>query len=407
MNRTCFILLACITASFVSLHAQNGSSIRSRYGIGELNFLSTPRQLGMGGVNIPFSSNYDISRSNPAAWHELTNVRLQMNGSMENLDNASTLGTTSTSAASLQGLSFALPIKKDIGMTAVLGFQPVSRSSFAIQARGDASGEGYRLAYESQGGLSALRIGMSYKPIPEIGVGAMYGYHFGTINQAWKVTFDNGSFHNTDQSRITSHSGSNLTFGAIFYPMQGLSFGATIATATDLNASRDTRYLYIYTDSTLVGESGTVELPMSFGFGASYLIGNKIMVAADFHSQDWAGAKAFDRDQPELKVAQRIGAGVEFLPSTEVGASFWEKTAWRLGFTSQALYVRLRDKEENEIAFTGGFGFPIGNYTRADLAVEYGWRGEESNLAGKDTFLRISFGISASELWFIRRGDDD
>ena len=399
---TAVMMLMFISAAY----SQNGGTLSSRLGIGELNMQTTSRQQGMGGVSIPLLSSYDINNNNPAAWTEISSVRLEGSLLLENLTTDLPGGTYTSRTGGIQGLQFALPFDKDLGLTFVTGFLPLSRSEFKVETRDAEAGEAYRLDYESQGGTSVFRIGFSYRPISSIHLGAAYNYNFGTLSQVWDITFDNGTYYGTKQSRAASHNGSTFSFGAIYSGVNNLTVGAMVTTGTEIRSSTSYDFSYSTNDSTVTGVAGTITLPMVFGFGASYLLNDHLLIAMDYSAQDWTNAKSYDQPQTELSLSQKIGGGIEFAPSKETGASFIERSDFRLGSFYRTSYIKLQEQSINELAFTAGMGFPIGTHTRGDIAFEYGMRGKSSDMFGKESILRLSLSISASELWFTRRGDD-
>lgn len=398
------LLLTVLSITF----SQNGGTLSSRYGIGELNMQTTSRQRGMGGVSIPLLSSYDITNNNPAAWTEINSVRLEGSLLLENLSTDLTSGTYTSKSAGIQGLQFALPFDKELGLTVVTGFLPLSRSEFKVETRGVEAGEAYRLDYESQGGISVFRLGFSYRPISSIHFGAVYNFNFGTLSQVSNITFDNGTYYGTNQSRSSSHNGSTFGFGAIYSGINDLTIGVMLTTGTEIRSSRSLAFSYSTHDSVIADQAGTITLPMIFGFGVSYLLNDHLLLAMDYSGQDWTNAKIYDQTQTDFSSSHKISGGVEFAPSKETGASFIERSAFRLGLYYRTSYIKLQDQSQptSELTFTTGMGFPIGAHTRGDFAIEYGMRGSNSDLFGKDSIFRLSFSISASELWFTRRSDD-
>ena len=55
---------------------------------------------------------------------------------------------------------------------------------------------------------------------------------------------------------------------------------------------------------------------------------------------------------------------------------------------------------------TGGLGIPIGPEARLDVNLHLGTRGTTSNNLQRDTILRLTVGVSASEVWFMKVEDE-
>ncbi len=405
MRISAILLLACILLPHAQ--AQNGTTIASRYGIGELSLTGTIRQRGMGGVAAPLLSAYDLSMANPASWTGIGAVRLQGALNLEQASSDLSDARVTTHSAGLASLMFALPISTEQGWTLALGFHPLSRTNFSTDTRGSEQGEGYLLDYASSGGISVFQLGFSFRPFMDLHLGATYNYNFGTISRSWNITFDNGTYFNGKESRDASHNGSTATFGAIYTGVKNFSIGAALTTGTGLRASQDALYSYITHDSTLTGGSATIDLPLEYSLGVSWTAGDNLLAAAEYSDQDWSGTLLSDQPSTQFGHRRRISAGVEYSPSHAPEESFFRRALYRLGFYRQTGYVAVGNTETTEFFLTAGFGFPIGGFTRSDIAFEYGWRGAASDPTGKDTIMRLSIGVSASELWFIRHDTED
>jgi hypothetical protein len=148
-------------------------------------------------------------------------------------------------------------------------------------------------------------------------------------------------------------------------------------------------------------------VPLQYGVGLSWVLSENLLAAAEYSAQNWSGVTVYNQPSSLFRNRSRLSAGVEIAPSRAVDESFFKRALYRLGVTRQSGYVAVQDQEVSEFFLTAGMGFQLGGFTRTDIAFEYGWRGQASNAMGKDTMMRLSIGVSASELWFVRRGDDE
>ena len=398
-----FFLVLCEFAA-----AQNGLTIGSRFGIGELGYQATVRQRAMGSVSVPLLSTYDISQTNPAAWTELRSLRLQGDLSFESVNVAA---PTSYSASDLQvkGFQFAIPLDEDLAIRLVGGVLPYSRVSYTLKTTAEElqTQKQFSASYEGTGGLTLFHIGSSVQPLPWLRIGADFLYYFGTIDQDWLVDYADENFFNASQTRSTHHDGARLNAGVILHPFADASIGASICTRASLRASQNASVTYSTGDSSMAEGSGTQDIPQTMRFGASYRLSKNFLVAVDYASEDWSQAVVFDAVQKDLGSMNRIGFGVEWLPSNdELHASFLEKTLWRAGFYSATSYLHLNGQSRKEFFITVGAGMNILNQNRADLAFEYGWQDASEGFLGKQSIMRLSVSVSVGESWFIRRSGD-
>ena len=86
--------------------------------------------------------------------------------------------------------------------------------------------------------------------------------------------------------------------------------------------------------------------------------------------------------------------------------TYWERVAYRAGFTYTSSYVAFNGQPLSEWYVSGGLALPIGPDARINLALHLGSRGSTVQGLQKDNFLRVSVSFSASERWFITIEED-
>jgi len=400
MKRTLIVFLF----SFSVVSAQNGGTIESRYGIGELDLMSTARQRALGTVTSAVPTASDLSLTNPASWTSVSELRLQGGFSLEHI--AVSRSDASITNSAIKGFQFVMPIEESWRLRLGTALLPVSRSSYKTLTEGSVEGEQYTGTYQGSGGVSLFRAGLAIEPLPHVKVGAAYQYFFGTIEQDWELQFENGLYFPSRQTRATRHSGSGLVLGLLYDGIRDFALGVSIQPAAELSASRNLLLQYSTEDSILSGTSGTQDMPMLLHVGASWQMTEKLLLAAEYSMQDWTDATVFDRKQNVLGSSYKVGVGAEWYPyKDELGYRTLGRTAFRLGFYMHQPYLSVSDEATSEYFITTGIGFPIFASNRGDIALEYGWRGAESDLLGSQSIIRATFSISVGESWFVRKRD--
>lgn len=396
------LLVFLLSISFAS--AQNGGTIESRYGIGELDLMSTARQRALGTVTSAVPTASDLSLTNPASWTSVTELRLQGGVSLEHI--AISRGDAGVTNSAIKGFQFVMPIEETWRLRLGTAILPVSRSSYKTLTEGAVDGEQYTGTYEGSGGVSVFRAGLAFEPLPHLKFGAAYQYFFGTIEQDWELRFDNGVYFTSRQTRATRHSGSGLVLGLLYDGIRDVTFGFSMQPPADISASRNLLLQYSTADSILAGTSGTQDLPLLLHVGASWQMTEKLLLAAEYSTQDWTDATVFDRKQNVLGSSYKIGVGAEWYPyKDELGYRALGRTAFRLGFYMHQPYLSIGDETISEYFVTTGIGFPIFTSNRGDVALEFGWRGAESDQLGSQSIIRATFSISVGESWFVRKRD--
>lgn len=384
--------------------AQNGGTIESRFGIGELDQMLTARQRGMGGAATALQSNADISAINPASWSAINELRLAGGLAYEYLSLSKT--NTSITSGAIKGFSFVFPLEESQRLRLGASIQPVSRANYKTIGYGSLDSETYSVLYEGSGGLSMFRAGVSAEPLPHFKLGAAYQYYFGTIDQLSELRFDNGSWFPARQTRSTAHSGSGFQLGLLYDGIRNLHLGVTVRPAASINASRNLVIAYSTADSTISGASGTQDIPLAYSAGIAWQLSDALLLAVDYSRQDWTDAIMFEGKQSGQGEAYKFSLGAEWYPyKNDPDARTLSRTAFRLGFLIQQPYMTFDNETAQETFITTGAGFPIFGANRGDIALEYGWRGSDTHALGTQRILRLSVSVTVGEPWFIRNTD--
>jgi len=413
----CFrILLASVIfiLTTISLHAGNGGSGYSRYGLGDIRFFPSTRLQGMGGINLSLISPTDINHLNPASWTRLANTRIVGSFLYEGISTTDGVNSAYLASGNFNGFLLAMPLSKSNGISFAIGFNPYSSVNYKVRTTGNQSGSDYQLTYAGTGGLSIGWLGLSATPFEDFHIGATFNYLFGNISNAWGITFTDQQFYSSENTRTTSFSGGNFTLGMIYTGLgkllgasglNNLNIGLTLSTPAKLTARREMVFRYITGYDTAKAEQGSVSIPIAYGVGLSYMIKEKYLVGIDYYAQNWNSFEVYGVKSPEIRNSYRISIGGEILPEKDVSESFFKRAAYRLGAYYNASYYQVRNEPVNELFVTAGIGLPIYQDTRIDIALEYGTRGKAENLLQKDNIVRLAVSINAGEFWFLRRED--
>jgi len=399
-------VLSLLLLFFPSLAlAQNGNSVLSRFGVGDLDNLATVAQRAMGYVSQPVFSGYDISLSNPASWTHIDKLRL--NGAMswehESSSRSSDLNTASLGFKTLQ---LALPLDEDWRSRLVLGLQSYSTVNYDLLASGAVESHRYTAEYSGAGGLAYAVLGAALRLVPSLNIGAAARWYFGTIDHSWDVRFDDDAYYDTRQQRSTSHGGIGFLFGLLYTGIDGFAIGASVSPNSTLDAARDYVFRYSTHDSTVRASESVQDIPLRYQAGLSWRAGERLLLAADVCAQDWTEARVFGLKQPERTSSYRVGVGAEWMPGGADDAPAARNMLLRFGLARQKLPMLLQGEEQNETYLTAGAGFPIFGDSRADASVEAGLRGNSDQLLGSRFIMRLSLNISVGEGWFLRRDLD-
>ena len=406
-----YLILSLLLASMAIVnHAIASGSSYSRFGVGDLVRYGGGRLDGMGGNGLALSSDNFLNLLNPAAIGKIQYTRFAGGYEFSNYSSTDAFGSGRYARGNFKGVSFGFPVDKEYNIAVVLEASPFSSVNYATQVEDTV----VRQDFYGTGGLSLLSLGASVSPVNKLTLGAKLNYVHGQIGQAAKFTFFDGSFTNSEIQRSDFYSGFNVTLGGLYEGMgdlfgsaslQPLTLGFVLSTPTTLSVNHESVLTTSTSTDTTYTNAGKTDLPVAYGLGLAYNFSNRYIVTADIYGQQWQNAKFGGTALPESRNSMRIGAGFEALPGAPM-ESFWKRVAYRGGFYYNATSYVFNGTPINEFFVTGGLGLPIGPEAQLNINLHLGTRGTTSSSLQRDTILRLTVSVSASEVWFMKVEDE-
>ncbi len=385
----------------------------SRFGIGDLVYFGSNRSYAMNVMGVALTQDGYINIYNPAALSRLSFTRF--GGGFEFFSSSlkDNGNTQSFATGGFQSLAIAVPVSTVNGIVLFAGTSPTSAVNYDVTIPGNIAGNQVTQNTVGTGGLSALFLGSSYRPSPDVSLGLTYTYHYGTIRQRLVVDFDDGSFADNELRRSFFHSGSSFTLGLTYEgfsdlfgspSLKPLTAGIILTTPASLSVKEE-RLLFTENsaDTTLI-RRGSTSLPLSWTVGMAYG-GEQIVIAADVALQHWGSANFFESSSVGIRNNVRAAVGIE-IPGRKDPVTYWDRVAYRAGFAYTSSYIIVNGQPVNGWSISGGLGLPIGPDARMNLGLQYGTRGTTANGLTQDNFIRFSVSVDAGEAWFITIEDD-
>jgi hypothetical protein len=403
-------LLLLLLLSVAPLYG--GGSVYSRFGIGDLTYFGGSRLYALGNTGLALYGDGFINRLNPAGLARISETRFS--GGFEYLHYSSSDNRSSGKLArgDFQGLAFAIPIERDYGITLLLESTPYSTVHYAVD-RTDHLGETtIRQRLYGSGGLTSLGVGGSFALSRHAFAGAKFNYLFGGIRQLNRIDFDDPTYTNSELQHQRYHSGYNVTLGVNVHDFsdlfgaaawQSLALGVFLTTPATLNVREEVFHTIGNNTDTLRIASGDRSIPLAWGIGLSYLFSERYIMATDLQVQHWKAANFSEQQSVEIRNSLRLSVGLETLPQ-RTSDSYFHRVAYRVGMVYNSTYIKVGTTPIDEFLVTGGLGLPIGPNSKLNLGLQFGTRG--TTTVQRDTILRLSLSLSASEAWFIRFEED-
>lgn len=398
-----------VTITLFSFAFAGKGSIYSRFGIGDIGTFSNGRTAGMGHTGVAMFSGASINYMNPASTGNIARTLFSAGYQYKMYSSEDASGTSVIGTGSFSEFGLAFPLSSRHNIVLSLGMVPFSSVGYEQRTVQSVGGTEATQVYEGRGGISSGQMSLSYSPMSDLTLGVTGHLLFGSIYRDQSITFSNSGFYGGSYNQTLSMSGVAATVGGIysgidkalgFSETKSIDVGVTIFSGASLDLDNEILRNYSSNQDTLLPAGSTVEIPVGISAGVSYLH-NKVMYAADLHFQNWENFTVNGVHPSEIQNSIRIGAGLEFLPTDNIGGSFWQKSSYRAGGYFRMTNLILNGESINELFVTAGLGLPFSFESRVNLGIEAGIRGSVSATLIKDTIVRFTVSVTASEMMFI------
>jgi hypothetical protein len=406
----------------------------SRYGVGNIIPTGSIQSRSMGGISAGVSDFFSINSVNPASYGDLILTTLDVGVEYDGrtIKSSNPAGTYKSNNGIISYLQFGFPllsgnkkaIKNRTGWGITFGLKPVSRINYKINTLSDISGDSAHTVYEGNGGINKAFIGTALR-IKNFSIGFNSGYLFGSKDYSTTLGISNDSldYFYTATYQTKSRFGGVFLDGGVQYAFTvkktRIRIGAYGSLQQQYNATKDdireTTTVDASTGSTTKidsifendGQKGKVQLPSTVGAG--FTIANEhLTVGADFETTNWDTYRFFS--EKDLVKNSWLGKfGIQYLPAVQISSRYFDNVRYRAGVSFGSDYIAV-DNKLPVYTITLGGTFPLklrrsfydNQYSFMDLGLEYGNRGNSSNVI-KENIFRVTLGFSLSDVWFRRQ----
>ncbi len=412
----CFMLFGLLLIATNSFAQNRIISPYSRFGIGELQTNNFTRPMAMGGVKYALRNNDMINFYNPASYSAFdTTTFVFETGILSTFEQLETKDMKKNhNYTNLNYLIFGMPITKWWGFS--FGLLPLSSTGYNISYTETSINYGkIKYIYEGSGGINQFYLGNSFR-YKDLSIGFNATYMFGSINKIRHLYFpDSSKFLGTNISNTLQLSDFYLNYGIQYTHKinkeKRIGFGLVFGNSSKIKANQNelTRsftglpeqlnFLDVITDTTI---EGNVSFPLNVGFGMSYEVVNKLLVAGDFGFQKWSEYSAFGI-KDSLKDVISASFGAQYTPQKFSSSSYIKRMTYRLGVRYSKSYLELKNTQLDELGVSFGFGFPLRkSRSTINLAIELGKKGTTNNQLIQENYGKVTLGFSIFERWFIK-----
>ena len=309
----------------------------SRYGVGDINPGTTPRNMAMGNLGVATMNYASINRLNPASYADLFFTTMDFSGFGQSVRMKSRESVENQFTSGFQSIMFGFPTNKNLVLS--FGFAPYSAVGYKISSVyeveiADTLQSGVA-NYLADGGLNQAYIGFAtwmLKKKLKLGLNGFYS--FGNTTYQWQSAVANQSvttYTDVQVERKTFLGGAGFQAGIIYAdtlsgqnstdlggldakPLVLWRLGANMEYNSRLFGDRITTFTNrLVTDTIGTLEEGRVAVPTRYGVGFAVTSPGMWEFSAEFHYQDWNKFEYFSEDIG-LGDGYRIAAGGEWIP---------------------------------------------------------------------------------------------
>lgn len=398
----------------------------SRYGIGDLHYNGSAQSIAMGNSGIALRSPDYLNSLNPASYSALDSMSFYFDATLQGfIQNIETdKGSHEFSNMNFDNFAMGFPVSRRV--FASIGLKPVSKTGYKISDSNESTGNNSNNMAFGTGNISKIYGGVSISPFKNFSAGVHINYLFGNLKnlnyvessedpyaqpfamtnrfQVNDLLFDFGV-----QYTMSLNETSNLTVGAVMSPKTALNgnytaltlSNASIIDINELTASGDTVSII---DNDLT--DGTFEMPMTFGLGAALSLDDKLMLTADFRSEQWSGAN-FPDPLTQTTDAWRLSTGAEWVPNSRLARNYFQRVRYRAGMHYAKDYLKINNNDIIDLGMSFGLGFPLKrSRTSVNINYEFGQRGDISKNLMKESYSRFILCLTLHEYWFFKQKFD-
>jgi hypothetical protein len=275
-------------------------------------------------------------------------------------------------------------------------------------------------SFKGKGGMNILYWSNGFLLFKKLALGAKISYHFGSIidetvlhivEETNVVGYNSALYERTEFSDFNFELGASYRFK--FIGDSYLSLGAIYERGADIKSFRHERLerrrqddFTVQIDTIMHDYEGSVYLPPNIGVGISLAKDLKWMIGVDFSTRDWSLYEDFDGKSDLLTQSYKGAIGLELIPDIQSVSSYLSRIVYRAGFSYEQTPYIVNDIKIEQFGINFGISLPVSRASLLNLGFQYGQRGQTEDGLIKESYYRMTLGISFNDRWFLRRQID-
>jgi hypothetical protein len=422
----CKKILPVLTSLLLGSLTAFGQAARSPFsstGLGEQFGNALTHNQGMGGVGLSAPQYWYLNNQNPALliFNRITTFEAGLVGETRTIKSPTL--TENSGSGNLNYLALGIPIKPG-KWTASISLMPYSRLNYQQQRTEVIQGDTTQINVleKGSGGINQFSFSNGVAINRKISAGFKASYLFSSV-----VNEYSNLLMGTQQVLLISPNIYERTFVSDFQFTPAVSIhldslgkrdqyrfnvGVVYDFKTNLNSKFyqriERRNVAGLIDSTTLisNQPGYITIPSKLSVGVSLSKSYRWTVALDgtysSYSQyrDLAGRNPYNGD------AWSLAAGYEITPDAGSLGSYLKRMTYRTGVSLENSPYLANGNAVRDFGITFGLSLPVTRISSLDLALKVGKRGDKTLNGVEESYLKLYFGMTFNDQWFIKRRFD-
>jgi hypothetical protein len=151
-------------------------------------------------------------------------------------------------------------------------------------------------------------------------------------------------------------------------------------------------------------------LPNKLGFGLSYGYDDKVLITAEYITQDWSGTEIAVSSFKTGKY-ESYRMGIDYNPAPlkiKTREPYYKRMHYRIGGYYTNSYLNHNTTNITDMGLSAGIGLPWKNArkvftgTTFNIGYQFGTRGTTDNGLIKETYHMVTVGFTLYDFWFLK-----
>lgn len=417
-----FLFLVIFLLARLLANGQAARSPFSSYGLGEQFGNGLTHNQGMGGIGVSNPQFWYINSLNPAllVYNRLTAFEAGLIG--EKRTQVSDSLTQQSGSGNLNYLVLSVPIKPG-WWTSSVSLMPFTRLNYQLKYQGPVegtTGNTVEIIEVGSGGINQFSWsnGVSLNKNISIGLRASYLFsatvsEYSSVLSQTAIAISPKIYDRTFVSDFQFSPGFSLRLDSLTKKNYRLNFGVVYDFKANLNAKfyqRVERWSpvgIIDSLTTISNQPGTITIPGNLIAGLSFTKPPyRWMAAVDASYADYSQYRDLTGGNPYQANNWRVSAGLEITPDHASLSNYLKRVTYRTGVSLEKYPYLVNGTAVKDFGITFGLSLPVNRVSSLDLALKVGKKGDRTLNTIEENYIKLYFGITFNDQWFIKRRFD-